>query len=114
MAAKRIVSFLFVLLLLLVISAKAQAHFVYVYGEDGKAIVVFGEGLAPDQAKFLSGMKSMKAFTTVDSKQTAVEFEKKTNEEEGWYETPLRGSWSSRKRFLSLWGIQSWRRYDVS
>ena len=52
---------------------------------------MFGEGLAPDQAKFLSGMKSMKAFTTVDSKQTAVEFEKKTNEEEGWYETPLKG-----------------------
>ena len=41
----------------------ANAHFLFVYGEDGKVKVVFGEGTDPDQAQFLGGLKSMKAFT---------------------------------------------------
>ena len=91
MASKSIVSLLCFSILLIATAAKTQAHFIYVYGEDGKAIVVFGEDLAPDQAKFLSGLKSMKAFTIVDAEQQVVELVKKTDGDEGWFETPLKG-----------------------
>lgn len=68
------------------ISEFASAHFLYVYNEDGKVKVVFGEGLEPDQAQFLSGLSAMKAFTTVDGKTQEVEFEKVTDDDDGWFE----------------------------
>ena len=91
MATKRIILFLCLIVLIVSNARNAQAHFVYVYGDDGKAIVVFGEDLAPDQTKFLSSLKSMKAFTIVDEEQREVEFLEKTDGDEGWFETPLKG-----------------------
>ncbi|MEM9943831.1 MAG: kelch repeat-containing protein [Planctomycetota bacterium] len=62
-------------------------HFLFVYGEDGKIKVVFGEGLEPDQAQFLGGIAGMKATTMIDGKVSSVEFEKMVNEKLGWLET---------------------------
>ena len=53
MASKSFVSVLCFLIFLVATTANTQAHFVYIYGEDGKAIVVFGEDLAPGSGKVL-------------------------------------------------------------
>lgn len=68
------------------ICARADAHFVWVYSEDGKVKVVFGEGLEPDQAQFLGGLGNMKAFTYHDGKYKAVELQKQVDGDEGWFE----------------------------
>ncbi|MEL7496548.1 MAG: kelch repeat-containing protein [Planctomycetota bacterium] len=72
--------------LILCFVAQASAHFIWVYEEDGKVKVVFGEGLEPDQAQFLSGLSGMKAFTLHDGTFKPVEFEKQVDGDEGWFE----------------------------
>lgn len=92
MAHQRVNSFLLVLgvfFAVIATASKSEAHFVYVYGENGKAIVVFGEGLDPDQAKFLEGLKAITASTVLDGNPQPVTLEKKTDGDEGWFETPL-------------------------
>lgn len=64
----------------------ANAHFVWVYSEGGKVKVVFGEGLEPDQAQFLSGLDGMKSYTIRQGQYEAVEFEKQVDGDEGWFE----------------------------
>lgn len=67
----------------------ANAHFLFVYGEDGKVKVVFGEGTDPDQAQFLGGLKSMKAFTFSGDQKKQVKFEIIEQDGDGWFETSL-------------------------
>ena len=43
---------MFFLILSTCILPHADAHFIWVYAEEGKVKVVFGEGLEPDQAQF--------------------------------------------------------------
>ena len=70
----------------LLFGSAASAHFIFVYGEDGKIKVVFGESTDPDQAKFLGGLSSMKAFTYVDGQKKTVAFEKITEGDDGWFQ----------------------------
>lgn len=79
-------------LLSLAIGNAAQAHFVWTYTEDGLVKVVFGEGLEPDQAQFLGGLKDMKAYKVVDGKRVAIELDKKTEDDMGWFQTSLETS----------------------
>ena len=69
----------------------ANAHFLFVYSEDGKVKVVFGEDLDPDQAQFLSGLKAMKAFTTIDGEKKEITFEKVVEGDNGWFEVAKDG-----------------------
>ena len=64
----------------------ANAHFLFAYSDDGKIKVVFGEGLEPDQAQFLSGLKDMKSFTTVDGTAKEIALKKVTQDDDGWFE----------------------------
>ena len=79
-------------LLLVAIANVAQAHFVWTYADDGQIKVVFGEGLDPDEANFLSGLKIMKAYKVVDGKRRLIELTKKTEDDLGWFETSLNNS----------------------
>lgn len=79
------------LLLTLGYCSQTLAHFVWVYAEDGKVLVVFGEGLDPDQAKFLSGLEEMSSFTSNGDGYEAIELEKKVDGEDGWFELPQEG-----------------------
>ena len=74
------------LLAQLIYCANADAHFVFVYSEDGKIKVVFGEDTDPDQAQFLGGLKDMKAFTTIDGESKELTFEKMVEGDDGWFE----------------------------
>ena len=78
-----------ILILLSVLARPADAHFLFVYGDDGKVKIVFGEGTDPDQAKFLDGLKSMKAFTFAGDEKQQIEFEKIVEGDDGWFEKPL-------------------------
>ena len=69
----------------------ANAHFLFVYSEDGKVKVVFREDLDPDQAQFLSGLKAMKAFTTIDGEKKEITFEKVVEGDNGWFEVAKDG-----------------------
>ena len=69
----------------------ANAHFLFVYSEDGKVKVVFGEDHDPDQAQFLSGLKAMKAFTTIDGEKKEITFEKVVEGDNGWFEVAKDG-----------------------
>lgn len=92
MAYRKVISLLLMLVLIVAgvsTANQAEAHFVYVYGEDGKAVVVFGEGLDPDEAKFLEGLKAITASTVVGGNPQPVTLEKKTDGDQGWFETPL-------------------------
>ncbi|QEG24300.1 Kelch repeat-containing protein [Mariniblastus fucicola] len=73
----------------LALAESAHAHFLYVYSEDGKVKIVFGEDTDPDQAQFLAGLKDMQAFTTVDGETKEIEFEKVVEGDDGWFEVPL-------------------------
>jgi hypothetical protein len=86
------VSIAMIALLQFVLSATASAHFIYVYSHDGKAKVVFGEGLEPDQARFLAGLKSMKAYKVEDGKRVPIELSQQTEDEAGWFEASLESS----------------------
>jgi N-acetylneuraminic acid mutarotase len=70
----------------------SHAHFIYVYSHDGKAKVVFGEDLEPDQAKFLAGLSSMKAYKIENGKRVPIELTQKTEDGTGWFETSLSAS----------------------
>jgi len=83
---------MFVLLSLFAVSSTAQAHFVWAYSGDGKIKVVFGEGLEPDQAQFLSGLKTMKTYKVTDGKRHLIKLAKKTEDDFGWFETSLENS----------------------
>jgi uncharacterized GH25 family protein len=85
------VSIAMIALLQFVLSATASAHFIYVYSHDGKAKVVFGEGLEPDQARFLAGLKSMKAYKVEDGKRVPIELSQQT-------EAPTEYSARAKKR----------------
>ena len=87
---KKIVSLLAVMLMTVSLN-EAQGHFLYVYGEGGDVKVVFGEALEPDQAQFLGGLASMKAHSVIDGSAKEVKFQKKIDDELGWYETSLDG-----------------------
>ena len=72
-----------------VLTNRADAHFIYVAKskENGKYQVFFGEGLEPDNAKFLSGIADMKVFGHDSSgKVVALKFEKKVNDNLGHFE----------------------------
>lgn len=77
---------LLAILAMLASTSTAQAHFIWVYQADGKIQIVFGEGLEPDQAKFLAGIQSMKAYQVVDGKRQAVQFTQKESIGTGWFE----------------------------
>lgn len=68
------------------IYSQAGAHFVWVYAENGKVKVVFGEGLEPDQAQFLTGLSEMKTYTVLDGQSKQVKLEQRTEGDEGWFE----------------------------
>lgn len=68
---------------------KSTAHFIWVYADDGKIKVVFGEGLEPDQAQFLDGLSGMKVFSVKEGNHAALELTKQTDGGEGWFEVPL-------------------------
>ena len=88
---QKIVSLLTVVVLLTTSLNEAQGHFLYVYGEGGDVKVVFGEALEPDQAKFLGGLAAMKAHSVIGGTAKEVTFQKKMDDELGWYETSLDG-----------------------
>ena len=88
---QKIVSLMAVTLLLMTSLNEARGHFLYVYGEGGEVKVVFGEALEPDRAQFLSGLASMKAHTVIEGAAKEVKFQKKIDDELGWYETSLDG-----------------------
>ena len=77
------------LLASLAITNTTQAHFLWVYTANGNLQVVFGEGLGPDQARFLDGLSDLKAYKVQDGKRVAVELQKKTEDDLGWFETSL-------------------------
>jgi len=81
-------------LLSLATTSTADAHFVWAYAADGKVKVVFGEGLEPDEAQYLSGLKTMKAYKVVDGKRVLIDLEKKTDDGLGWFETSIKESGS--------------------
>ena len=85
------VSLMAVVLLMMTSLSEARGHFLYVYGEGGNVKVVFGEALEPDRAQYLSGLASMKAHTAIDGAAKEVKFQKKIDDELGWYETSLDG-----------------------
>ncbi|MEM7454628.1 MAG: kelch repeat-containing protein [Planctomycetota bacterium] len=64
----------------------SHAHFVWVYGEDGKIMVVFGEGTYPDQAEFLGGIAGMSAYGMKDGQRVELEFARIEDGDEGWFE----------------------------
>ena len=68
------------------LASPVNAHFIWVYHQDGKIKVVFGEGLEPDQSVFLGGLKSMKAYRVVQGKRELVEFAKEEAAGMGWFE----------------------------
>lgn len=72
----------------LILFSSAQAHFVWVYSHEGKINVVFGEWLEPDQAQFLGGLSGMKSFTNSNGDYKAIDFEKKVDGDQGWFEIP--------------------------
>lgn len=74
------------LLLLCILCQPAEAHFLFVYSEDGKIKVVFGEDLEPDQAQFLSGLSEMKSYTNHAGVEQEITFEKVTEGDSGWFE----------------------------
>ena len=74
------------ILLCLVCLPKLEAHFIWVYSEDGEIKVVFGEGLEPDQAQFLSGLSGMKAYAQREDGYKLIELSKQTDGDEGWFE----------------------------
>lgn len=76
----------------LLFCSKSYAHFVWVYAEEGKIKVVFGEGLSPDQAKFLERIEDMKAYSVQDGKTRALNFEKVVEGSKGWFELEAGGS----------------------
>ena len=86
---------MFFLILSTCILPHADAHFIWVYAEEGKVKVVFGEGLEPDQAQFLSGLSSMQAFGREGDSPKALRFEKQVDGDEGWFEIAANdaGSW---------------------
>ena len=88
---QKIVSLMAVTLLLTTSLSEARGHFLYVYGEGGDVKVVFGEALEPDRAQFLNGLASMKAHTVIEGAAKEVKFQKKIDDELGWYETSLDG-----------------------
>ncbi len=73
----------------LLATSTVHAHFVWVYVNDGKARVVFGESLAPDQAQFLGGLSGMEAFVLRGGEFEGLSFEKIVEEEDGWFEATL-------------------------
>ena len=77
---------MFFLILSTCILPHADAHFIWVYAEEGKVKVVFGEGLEPDQAQFLNGLSSMQAFGREGDSPKALRFEKQVDGDEGWFE----------------------------
>lgn len=81
-----------IVLMQFVFSLTASAHFIYVYSHDGKAKVVFGEGLEPDKARFLAGLKSMKAYKVENGKRVPIELSQQTEDETGWFESSLESS----------------------
>ncbi len=80
---KQIIAIQFVSLLVLSIPSDALAHFIWVYQDEGKVKVVFGESLEPDQESFLKGLDSLKAFNA----QGKIKLTKKISEGTGWLET---------------------------
>ena len=88
---QKIVSLLTVVVLLATSLNEAHGHFLYVYGEGGDVKVVFGEALEPDRAKFLGGLAAMKSHSVIDGTAKEVTFQKKMDDELGWYETSLDG-----------------------
>ncbi|MEL7499765.1 MAG: kelch repeat-containing protein [Planctomycetota bacterium] len=64
----------------------AKAHFIWVYARDGKIQVVFGEGLEPDQAEFLAGLSTMKAYKIVDGRRVGIELAKQVDGGQCWFE----------------------------
>ena len=79
---------LLITLFVLCFSVKAKAHFVWVYKEDGKIKVVFGEDLEPDQVQFLSGLSDLKAFALRDDSFEIFELQKQVEGDDGWLEAP--------------------------
>jgi len=72
--------------LLTTLSAELKAHYIWVYHEDGKIKVVFGEELEPDEARFLTGLKPMTVFS--DGEQsTELSLTQKSDGDQGWFET---------------------------
>ena len=88
---QKIFLLLTIVLLLTTSLSDAQGHFLYVYGEDGDVVVVFGESLEPDQAQFLGGLNSMRAHTIIDGAAKEISFQKEIDDDLGWYETPMEG-----------------------
>jgi hypothetical protein len=82
---------LFLLLAFATFAQQSHAHFVFVYGEDGKVKIVFGESTDPDQAQFLGGLSSMKAYTIIDGEKKEVQFEKVVEGDDGWFEASQDG-----------------------
>lgn len=68
------------------LAAPLDAHFIWVYQQDGKVQIVFGEGLEPDQAKFMKGLNDMKVYRVEQGKRALVEFTKQEEDELGWFE----------------------------
>ncbi len=81
-----------VFLALFAVGSAAQAHFVWAYTDDGQLKVVFGEDIEPDQAQFLSGLKTMKAYKVTDGKRHLIQLDKKIEDDLGWFETSLGNS----------------------
>lgn len=75
----------------LLLSSKASAHFIWVYADDGKVKVVFGEDLSPDQAKFLERLEDMKAYSVQAGEVSQVTFEKMVDGNDGWFELSQKG-----------------------
>lgn len=86
--SRTLLSALFVFLLTGVVT-RADAHFIWVYAEDGKVKVVFGEGLEPDQAQFLGRLSGMKAYTVRGERYSNLKLDKRLDGEQGWFETSL-------------------------
>ncbi len=76
----------------LTLNSVAHAHFVWVYPEGSQVKVVFGEGLKPDDAQYLSSLKTMKAYKVVDGERVLIEMKKQTEDGMGWFETPVKES----------------------
>ena len=71
--------------LMCLVGKSVEAHFIWVTSEGGKARIVFGEGLEPDQAEFLDGIAGLKVLVP---SPTAATFEVLRREDggQGWFE----------------------------
>ena len=76
-------------LLTVALITPANAHFVWIFRDQGKIKLVFGEGLEPDQAQFLKGLSGMKVTSVQQGKRSAVSMSKMTDGDLGWFEVPV-------------------------